>query len=311
MKRVVSTDGKEHFEIRFDYEPSLVAAVKALPGRKYEAVGRYWRVPGSSADRVLEFATKLGFEMTIDAGRLVEVRQKTIEQSSAFESNFEVEGLGGTLRPFQKAGVEYILKSKRCFVADEMGLGKTVEALAALEAANAFPALVVCPASLKLNWKREADKWLPQRTNSVMSGDGAKADITIINYDVLKKFEAELLERRFKAVIYDESHMVKNSKARRTKLATKLAKGVPYRLCLTGTPVLNRPNELLSQLSLLGRLDEFGGFWEFAKRYCGARHTRWGWDFSGARFQSLIGRLQTPWRHSQRIWYIVVSIPHR
>src|SRR5207249_1394604 len=65
------------------------------------------------------------------------------------------ERLGGELRPFQRAGVRYALESRRLFIADEQGLGKTVEALALLEEDDAFPAVVICPASLKLNWQRE------------------------------------------------------------------------------------------------------------------------------------------------------------
>ena len=73
----------------------------------------------------------------------------------------EVPGLGGELKPFQRAGVSYLLAQRRAFLADEQGLGKTIEALATLEADGAYPAIVVCPASLKLNWMREIERWLP------------------------------------------------------------------------------------------------------------------------------------------------------
>ena len=78
--------------------------------------------------------------------------------------------LGGELRPFQRAGVDYVVRARRAFLADEQGLGKTVQALAALEADAAYPALVLCPASLKLNWQREAERWLPHRSSAVVSG---------------------------------------------------------------------------------------------------------------------------------------------
>ena len=72
--------------------------------------------------------------------------------------------LGGELKPFQRAGVAYALDARRTFLADEQGLGKTVQALAALEADDAYPAIVICPASLKLNWERETRHWLPHRS---------------------------------------------------------------------------------------------------------------------------------------------------
>ncbi len=78
--------------------------------------------------------------------------------------------LGGELRPFQRAGVAYVLQARRTFLADEQGLGKTVQALAALEADDAYPAVIVCPAGLKLNWRREIERWLPHRCLSVIQG---------------------------------------------------------------------------------------------------------------------------------------------
>src|SRR5262249_35152711 len=81
--------------------------------------------------------------------------------------------LGGELEPFQWAAVRYALDARRTFLADEQGLGKTVEALAALEADGAFPAVVICPASLKLNWQRETAKWLPHRSVALVEGRSA------------------------------------------------------------------------------------------------------------------------------------------
>ena len=83
--------------------------------------------------------------------------------------------LGGELQPFQRAGVRYALEARRAFLADEQGLGKTVQALAALEADDAYPAIVVCPASLKLNWLRETAHWLPHRSVTVVSGTAARS----------------------------------------------------------------------------------------------------------------------------------------
>ncbi|MCW3039994.1 MAG: ATP-dependent helicase, partial [Solirubrobacterales bacterium] len=80
--------------------------------------------------------------------------------------------LGGELQPFQHAGVRYLLKRRRSFLADEQGLGKTVQALATLEVDGAYPAVVVCPAGMKLTWQREAAKWLPHRTVAVLHGRG-------------------------------------------------------------------------------------------------------------------------------------------
>ena len=90
--------------------------------------------------------------------------------SAAHDAELEVAGLGGELKPFQRAGVAYLLERRRAFLADEQGLGKTIEALAALQADDAFPAVVVCPANLKLNWLREARAWLPGAQRRALVG---------------------------------------------------------------------------------------------------------------------------------------------
>lgn len=194
-----------------------------------------------------------------------------------------------TLREFQKKGVEYALDKKRTFICDEMGLGKTIEALMAIDTANAYPALIVCPASLRLNWQNEIQKWLPNK-KIIINGkndDINAGDFVITSYDGTKKLIAAAgstiaAKYLFNSIVFDESHYIKNYKAQRTINATVLAKKVELRLCLSGTPLINRPSELLSQLKILGRLNDFGGFWKFAFKYCRAYKSKWGWDFSGA-----------------------------
>ncbi len=186
----------------------------------------------------------------------------------------EVEAvLGGELEPFQRAGVRYVLDARRTFLADEQGLGKTIQALAALEADAAFPAVVVCPASLKLNWEREAARWLPHRSRTVVSGRGgaiAPADLTILNYEIVEAHGDTLRRRRPRALVVDESHLVKNPRAQRTKAVRRLADAIGpdgLRVALTGTPVMNRPDELIAQLRVLDRLKDFGSGARFSQRF--------------------------------------------
>ncbi len=183
--------------------------------------------------------------------------------------------LGGELAPFQWAGVRYALRARRAFLADEQGLGKTVEALAALEADDAFPAVVVCPASLKLNWEREAGRWLPHRSVAVIQGRVAvppTAEITILNYEVVAAHREALGRLRPRALVVDESHLCKNPQAKRTQAVRRLAETVApegLRLALTGTPVLNHAEELISQLRVIGRLEDFGSGARFARQFRG------------------------------------------
>jgi SWI/SNF-related matrix-associated actin-dependent regulator 1 of chromatin subfamily A len=183
--------------------------------------------------------------------------------------------VGGELEPFQWAGVRYALDTRRLFIADEQGLGKTVEALATLEADGAFPAVVICPASLKLNWERETNHWLPHRSVAVVVPGMAvppAADIVVINYELVTRHEGAINRIKPKALVIDESHYCKNPRAKRTQAVRRVAGRLPdkaLKLALTGTPVLNHAEELISQLRVIGRLEEFGSGARFAKQFEG------------------------------------------
>ena len=150
------------------------------------------------------------------------------------DAPLEVGGLGGELKPFQRAGVSYLLARRRAFLADEQGLGKTIEALAALEADGAYPAVVVCPASLKLNWLRELERWLPARSAQALSGHGARdrrgartsRSSTTTSWPRGWTSCSAVAPR---ALVLDESHYCKNASAKRTQAVQRLAATVPRR----------------------------------------------------------------------------------
>jgi SNF2 family DNA or RNA helicase len=209
-----------------------------------------------------------------------------VSLSSATDAPLAVPGLGGELKPFQRAGVRYLLEQRRAFLSDEQGLGKTIEAIAALEADEAYPAVVVCPASLKLNWLRELERWLPGRTVQALCGGGAgaaisEAAVTVVNYEIVAPRLESLRALGPRALVLDESHYCKNPAAKRTRATQRLAASVSddgLILALSGTPVLNRPAELISQLRILGRLADFGSGVRFGERFRGAdAHLRLHW----------------------------------
>jgi hypothetical protein len=216
-----------------------------------------------------------------------------VSLSAATDAALVVNGLGGELKPFQRAGVRYLLAQRRAFLSDEQGLGKTIEAIATLELDAGFPAIVVCPASLKLNWMRELERWLPGRSRQALAGGGAgapvpHADVTVVNYDIVATRLEGLRALRPRALVLDESHYCKNAAAKRTQAVQRLAAGVHRDglvLALTGTPVLNRPAELISQLRILGRLGDFGSGAQFGRRFRGAdAHLRLHWHLRSRCF---------------------------
>lgn len=213
------------------------------------------------------------------------------------ESAIEVPAPAGKqYLPYQLAGVQFAAARMSTLIADEMGLGKTIQAIGTINALALKRVLVVCPSSLRLNWRRELSAWLFDRTLKVgiVNRDSypVGANIVVINYDVLGRHHDELRARQWDIVIYDEAHYLKNPAAARTREALgfedrrdprKNIKGIPARrrLYLTGTPILNRPVELWPILHA-ARPDLFPDFFPFAKRYCNGTKNRYGWNFQGA-----------------------------
>ena len=272
---------KNKFWLQFDYDIDVVDDLKEINTRKYHRDLRMWSVEASPIliDDIIEFARRYEFYIPEKTKAImesiVENSNAMIEKSTAEKSVTEFD-FKSKIKPypFQAAGVEYLLKAKRSFLADDMGLGKTAQALLASFIAEAHPTLIVCPASLRLNWDVEIKKWLGKEKLCLFK---------IINYDVLEKNIEYLKQFGFKSMILDESHYVKNPSAKRTKACLELSKGIEYIFALSGTPILNRPNELIAQLKILDRLKDFGGWYAFVKRYCGAYKNRFGWDLSGSQ----------------------------
>lgn len=275
--------------IKFPYDPEIIVEVKKLPQRTWDMKKKHWTAPITIG--VLELADKYKFDVEDSVReKIIELTKKSTEllvQSTSTDAEISIPTLNGTLMPYQKAGVAYAGSVGRCLIADQMGLGKTVEAIASLEYRDAFPAIIVCPASLKENWKREINKWLPHRSVNILSGKGniANVDVNIVNYDIIGRFVEPIMHLKPMGLVLDESHYVKTSKTKRTEAVRDIAKKVPQSgtvLLLSGTPVTNRPEELVSQLEILGMLSRFGGKWAFLKRYTNAYHNGFGWDTKGA-----------------------------
>lgn len=283
----------------FDYSPVLVDEVKEIGGAKFiknsKRIGWEVNVDLSNIDKIKAYLSMdhvycddPGILEAI--GRLVENKKSLAKISSAIEpiSNSKISGLAYELRPFQKAGVEYALRAVRTFIADDMGCGKTIEALATFQASGVKKCLVVCPSGVKYNWLAEAEKWIPKRKSVVLEFNKKRDDfvstgnVNIINYDMLTKMWPLIKELGIEMVIFDESHRLIHSTSQWSKTALEISKTVKYCLLLSGTPIVNRPSDLIHQLNVLDRLSLFGGDWRFKQRYCDLQKTEWGWRYDGA-----------------------------
>jgi SWI/SNF-related matrix-associated actin-dependent regulator 1 of chromatin subfamily A len=272
-----------HFKVTFPYDSETVRQVKSIPGRRWNVEGKYWTVPIQ-----IEAATMLReFNFPI-----LGLDDNTFERFFGDPMNIKeldemfVPGLKRDLYPFQARGVTFIESNNgRALIADEMGLGKTVQAAAWLQLhPEARPTLIVCPASLKLNWKYELRRWLPKPKTEVLEGRQpyeVSGEILIINYDVLNYWAPYLKKLGLNTVITDEAHYYKNNGSNRTKAVKKIAKDVPHFMALSGTPIVNKPIEIYNAVSLID--DTILPNWfEFGKKYCDGKHDGFGWDMNGA-----------------------------
>ena len=200
---------------------------------------------------------------------------KRLAASSKTSSQFVVPApIGLHYLPYQKAGIEYAVAKGNALIADEMGLGKTIQAIGVINYQNAKKILIVCPATLKSNWKRELQKWLvnPElsKSASVLTSKSIidthrEYAADVINYDILGKQINSLTAQNYDYIIFDESHYLKNPKANRTISALS----IPCKnfIALTGTPFLNNPYEIFTIANKLAP-ESFKSYGSFGYRYC-------------------------------------------
>lgn len=194
---------------------------------------------------------------------------------------------------YQKNGILFGLERKRILIGDEPGLGKTLQSIGIVDTASAYPCLVICPSSLKINWQREFEKFTDKkalvldnatRTSWPYLLGMGMFHVAIVNYESLRKFFVwdikggktftlkDVIFSRdvniFRSVIMDESHRLKDPTAQQTMFTRGLVEGKDWRILLSGTPVVNHAQDLVAQLAIMGRLlSDFGGRGKFLAEY--------------------------------------------
>lgn len=300
MNQVIKT--ATGYLILFGFDREILAAVKGIPGRRYTPSGG-WFAPFSSREAVERVALRYNLHME---GLDLWERQPFDETVKPLRPLEEPITLKQPLYPFQAEGVQYILDHNKVIVGDKPGLGKTAQAIAAVVAKKAFPCLIVCPSTLKYNWKSEIeDKWTGFKAE-ILDNSIARtwpflyqcgmAQFFIVNYESLRKFFVQKInapapkegEKRkeafklkdvvfkpeisiFQSLIVDEAHRCKDITTQQTKLVRGLSVNRKMCLLLTGTPVVNTPEDLLPLLGILefiGNQKPFGNYSQFKNRFC-------------------------------------------
>ena len=204
-----------------------------------------------------------------------------------FDKYEKMDKLNRKLYDHQKSGIKFLLSRSGCILGDDMGLAKTAQSIIAALESGAERILVVCPASVKINWLREINCYCDDVV--IVSGKKWKsAKFTIINYDILKNFHTvkergkkqediilkrELIDAKFDIVIIDEAHKLKNPKSIRGKIMSELS--IKFNVnrvwLLTGTPITNRPMDYYNLLKII-RSSISENWIYYTKRYCAGRH---------------------------------------
>ncbi len=279
---------KGKIKIQFPFDREVLDKIRDIPGRRFhgDSFPKYWTAP-ISYDAV-KILVENKFE--IDPELIAILREAGQAEETPIVEAVKISNIPGlkrTLFPYQMEGVSYIeSKQGNALIGDEMGLGKTIQALAWLQLhPEKRPAIILCPAHLKLNWAKEIQMTLSDNLNTQIL-QGSKpypitGEIIIINYDILKNWVEELQKIKANVLIFDEAHYIKSNSALRTKATKKLAKEIPHRIALTGTPIVNRPIEGFNIVQVINKT-VFPNFMSYARRYCNAHHNGFGWDFSGS-----------------------------
>jgi SWI/SNF-related matrix-associated actin-dependent regulator 1 of chromatin subfamily A len=287
----------------FKSDSRITREIRALPGTVSYQAGRWFVFFKDQGWNKAQLEKKIGpFER-----RIVKMIQTGITQAPQELGEIrDLPELTVTLPvrrplyPYQGYGVAYCLAHKRVIIGDQPGLGKTSQAAAVLLAGrvmetSTLPALIVCPATIKRKWQRELmevaglrgmilnDKFKHKWPYLLQSG---QVDAVICNFESLQKFfvqavttppDAEFRLKDiqfspfislFKTIIIDESHKCKDGATQRAKFCMGIAKGKEWILALTGTPLVNKPFDLIAQLHMIDRLQDFGGYSYFKARYC-------------------------------------------
>lgn len=315
---IVWNNEQRLFEISFVFSYDYVEIVKKIKNRRWNPDKRVWTVPITNSVDLLQTLI-IPHKNKIHPDQIASIKSaieeyKNKTKLSVSASNDEINNKeyaapdGLAYFPFQKIAIEWMNKTNgNALIADEMGCGKTIEVIGWMnQNPNIKPVVIVCPASVKLNWKKEIEKWYINPGKIVVMDKNTQdtdGQFYIVNYDILCHFvfvakrikneqtggyELENIPKNQRKpyndifykihpqiMILDESHYIKDRKAKRTKSTLKLAKMIPYRIALTGTPFLNRPVELFTIANMLDP-KSFDNWIHYVTRYCAGTPNSWG-----------------------------------
>jgi len=283
---LIANQTGKHINVNCKYHAGVVTAIKASLDRKYNPTDHSWDVALTDIAGLITRLEK--FNNEVDYTSLLQFLPKPEEKQEIVLQPMPNQ----TREPFthQLDAAKFLLEKKKAILADEMGGGKTTSAIIASYNISGKK-LVVCPASLKLNWQKEILLVDSTAKIGIVNGktitDLTGNDWYIINYDILSKHLENILVTEFTSCIFDECHYIKSINnsgkptASRGKSALQITEKIPYCFMLTGTPITNKTKDIYNNLKAINH--PLAQKWmSFALRYCGAYQEKFGWNMDGS-----------------------------
>lgn len=269
--------------------------IQAVPAARWSLARKRWEVAAAWGN-CLALRGSFGAKLELDAGL---IEWATVEREWADSMKRIRDAKNDGTYGYQRNGLGFLVHGGSVLLGDEMGLGKTKQTIDALEFAEAYPALIVAPNSVKAVWREEFAKWAPKRTVQVLSGTAAQkakalasgADVYVVNWESLrgmsrlgaygsialsaKQKTPGPLNRPWAALVADEAHRAKDPKSQQTRALWAVGDTAARRIALTGTPVANSPEDLWSIMHFVSPA-EWPSKTKFIDRYCLTNFNFWG-----------------------------------
>ena len=279
---------KVWFDKGIPYFQDIVRACKVSDGR-YKWDSGYWVIRDEKCMVFAEIVSGEGkWDVEMVQKEAAKIHNLALSKLSKIKSSELAPILvptGITLFEHQGKGIRFLMARDQALLADDMGLGKTLQALLACEQIEKCKkVLILCPASLTHNWASEISKWMPGCESSVLTSSSASvgAKYCIASYDTAKrkgKVMDAVLSQTWDVLVCDEAHRMKNPKSKRHIIGRSIK--AKRKWLLTGTPMLNRPMDLLGLLRI-AKNPMASNRHKFGVMYCAGFHNGWGWDYSGS-----------------------------
>lgn len=278
-----------------------------------------WLPKGNAASLLPIFGVE-GVEFDDTTAEILTTLRNAVDESWTDSGTLDIPAPDGlSYRPYQRAGVDFAIqaggaKRRGVMIGDEMGLGKTMQAIGYMAITKPNTTMIACPASLRVNWRNELTKWLPNVSVRIIdtAGDAEAAYdnddgpvVMIVNYDKIVGKGARAVDLRdvllgfeYDLLVCDEAHLLKNDEAQRTKVFLGdydrkgnhddgIVDNAKFAILLTGTPIQNKVREVVPLLRAIGAFGDHDGaisksVGSFLYRYCAPQETKWGKTFDGA-----------------------------